>query len=159
MPPADRASWIALAVGALLAAALIGLKETDETAPVRAPAPAAETTPEAARAPTTVDAAEPLLLGDTAVRALRATRVGGTVTVVLRVRNNTGRAQRLNAGGFALVLDGTEAQALPATSVPAGESATVRPRFAGVEGDAPELDVTGWDDGGTGTIRLEVDGA
>lgn len=161
MPGADRAAWAALVVVALVAAVLIATQDSGETPAVRAPAPETGASTEPAQAPVTVDAAKPLLLGDTAVRALRATRSGREVTVTLRVRNTTGRTQRLDAGGFALALDGVEPRPLPATAVADGESVTARPRFAvgGGQGGRAELEVTGWDGSGTGTIRLEVDGA
>jgi hypothetical protein len=169
LPPADRVAWAGVLVAAIAAAALIALHDPPESSAPTRPASPVPTEPADGAQPVTVDAESALVLGGTAVRALRAARSDGAIIVTLRVRNGTGRPQRVGAGGFSLALEVGGARvapaALAAAPLPEGETATLRPRFRVGPGAAPPrevlLHVTPWREAGApaaGAIRLEVTG-
>ena len=178
LPPADRAAWIALAVGALAAVVLIVAQDpAEDSAAVRPSAdssPATDDPPASGEPATTVDGDTPLLLGGTHVRALRATLSGRTTTVTLRIRNRTGRTQRLGAGGQSLALRVGDARVrsrpLPAIPVAEGSSETARAQFelptevleTADPGDIPaDLLVVPWSERGQkptlGVVRLRIE--
>ena len=181
LPPADRAAWTALGVAALIAIVVVVAQDPGDggdaigaDAPGATPAPGA---PSAGQPQSRVGQETPLLLGGTHYRVLRASLSGRAVDVTMRVRNRTGRTQRVGANGQGLTLRVARAQVrprpLPAIRVAEGTSETVRAQFElpadlvrEIELERPQqldgdLIATPWSEPGSqaaiGLIRLRIE--